>query len=90
MFFINRSLNILFQFVVDCPLSVLRLSMIVASHRWDRVRMECNFKKVRLAVSKFSRFRFKNSLEQVMELFLSRIQLIPFLSMSVENYFVTK
>ena len=44
----------------------------------DWVRMDCNLKKVGLTVFKFSRFRSQNTLEQVMKLFLSIIQLISF------------
>ena len=41
------------------------------------VRMDCNWKKVRLTVFKFSRFRFQNALYQVIRYSFQEFSLLP-------------
>ena len=76
-FFINRNLKVL---LICCKLTPQCTKTIDECLRpqMDLVRMDCNLKKVRLTDFKFSRFRSQNTLEQVMKLFLLRIQLISF------------
>ena len=45
------------------------------------VRMDCNLKKVRLTVFKFSRFRFQNALYQVIRYSFEEFSLLPSLDM---------
>ena len=83
VFFIDRILKVLLTFVTDCYPSALRLSMSVSGQRWTSLEVKgLQVENVRLTVFKLLQFRFQNAPEQIMKLFLSRIQLISFSSCS--------
>ena len=72
---------------ICCRLSV-QCTKTVYVHECLWPQMDCNLKKARLTVFKFSRFRFLNALEQVMS--CSFQEFIRFLFLDVLELFLTK